>query len=63
MPWSSGAKPAPVLNNQGWLLLCEEEWLARLKLCESEEKGSGSSSSSKNRGGRGHGRGRGKGDG
>ena len=56
-------KPAPVLDNQGRLLLCEEEWLARLKLCESEEKGSGSTSSgtsSKKRGGRGHGRGRGK---
>jgi len=56
-------KPVPVLDSQGRLLLCEEEWLARLKLRESEEKGSGSSSSSKNRGGRGHGRGRGKGDG
>jgi hypothetical protein len=56
-------KPAPVLDNQGRLLLCEEEWLARLKLRESEEKGSGSSSSgasSKKRGGRGRGRGRGK---
>jgi hypothetical protein len=55
-------KPAPVLDNQGRLLLCEEEWLARLKLRESE-KGSGSSSSgasSKKRGGRGRGRGRGK---
>ena len=56
-------KPAPVLDNQGRLLLCEEEWLARLKLREFEGKGSESSSSgtsSKKRGGRGHGRGRGK---
>jgi hypothetical protein len=54
---------APVLDNQGRLLLCEEEWLARLKLCKSKEKGSGSSSSAasgKKRGGRGRGRGRGK---
>ena len=56
-------KPAPVLDNQGRLLLCEEEWLARLKLRESEEKGNGSSSSgasSKKHGGRGRGCGRGK---
>ncbi|XP_066354890.1 uncharacterized protein [Miscanthus floridulus] len=55
-------KPVPVLDNQGWLLLCEEEWLARLKLRESEEKGSRSSSSgtsSKKRSGHR----RGKGDG
>jgi hypothetical protein len=32
--------PAPVLDNQGRLLLCEEERIAKLKLHVSEGKGS-----------------------
>jgi uncharacterized membrane protein YgcG len=66
-------KPQPVLDNQGRLLLCEEEWLARLKIREAGGKGGGnssggeSSSSSnaggKKRGGRGRGKGKGKADG
>jgi hypothetical protein len=32
--------PAPVLDNQGRLLLCEEERIAKLKLRVSEGKGS-----------------------
>jgi hypothetical protein len=59
-------KPAVARDSQDWLLLCEEEWMARLKLCEFEAKGGGSSSS--NASGRRHdawgkGRGRGNGDG
>jgi hypothetical protein len=41
-------KPAPVLNNKGRLLLCEEEWTTKLKLRESEGKGEGSNSDSGN---------------
>ncbi|XP_066320170.1 uncharacterized protein [Miscanthus floridulus] len=63
---------SPVTDNQGRLLLYEEEWMARLKLRDSREKGSGSGTtgssgsttgaSGKKRGGRGRGRGRGKSD-
>ncbi|XP_066396388.1 uncharacterized protein [Miscanthus floridulus] len=65
-------KKAPVLDGQGWLLLCEEEWWARLKIHEAEGKGGGSNfggsgssggGSGKKRGGRGRGHGRGKGEG
>ncbi|XP_066382254.1 uncharacterized protein [Miscanthus floridulus] len=62
----------PVTDNQGRLLLCEEEWMARLKLRDSEEKGSGSGTiggsgsttgaSGKKRSSRGRGRGHGKSD-
>jgi hypothetical protein len=45
---------------QGLLLLCEDEWMAKLKLCESEAKGgvntNSGDSSGKKCGGRGHGR-------
>jgi hypothetical protein len=61
-------KPAMVHDSQGRLLLCEEEWMAKLKLRESEDKGGGGnsdnsgSSSGKKRRGRGRGRGRGNGN-
>lgn len=47
-------KPPPVVDNQGRLLLCEEEWMAKLKLREAEGKGgaSGSSGSQRKRSGR-----------
>jgi hypothetical protein len=59
-------KPVVEHNSQGRLLLCEEEWMARLKLHESEAKGGGSISgnaSGRKRDARGKGRGRGNGDG
>jgi hypothetical protein len=59
-------KRAPILDNHGRQLLCEEEWMTKLKLHESEGKGGGSSSgnaSGMKGGARGKGRGRGNGDG
>ena len=56
-------KAAPVTDSQGRLLLCEEEWRAKLNLRDSDSKSSSSGSSGaggKKRGGRGRGRGRGK---
>jgi hypothetical protein len=41
-------KPALVLDNHGRLLLCQEKWMAKLNLHESESKGGGSSSGSTN---------------
>jgi hypothetical protein len=38
-------KPTPFLDNHGRLLLCKEEWMAKLKLRDFEGKGSGSNSS------------------
>jgi hypothetical protein len=58
-------KPTVVHDSQGRLLLCEE-WMAKLKLRESEGKGGGSSSgnaSGKKCGARGKDRGCGNGDG
>jgi hypothetical protein len=58
-------KSVPILDNHGCLLLCDEEWMAKLKLHEAEGKGGRSSSNGgngKKRGTRGHGRGRGNGD-
>jgi hypothetical protein len=58
-------KPVPILDNHGCLLLYEEEWMAKLKLCEDEGKGDGSSSNGGNgrkRDARGHHRGHGNGD-
>jgi hypothetical protein len=57
-------KPAAAHDSQGRLLLCEDEWMAKLNLCESEAKGGGGTSggsdgsSSKKHGARGRGRGR-----
>jgi hypothetical protein len=67
-------KPQPIHDNHGRLLLCEEEWLARLKIREAGGKsggnssgGSGGSSSGyaggKKRGGRGRTKGKGKANG
>jgi len=56
-------KAAPVTDSQGRLLLCEEEWRAKLNLRDSDGKSSSSGSSGaggKKRSGRGRGRGRGK---
>jgi hypothetical protein len=58
-------KPVPILDNHGCLLLYEEEWMAKLKLCEAKGKGDGSSSNGGNgrkRDTRGHHRGLGNGD-
>jgi hypothetical protein len=43
-------KPPVVTDNQGRLLMCEEDWLARLKIRESKGKGGGGSSSGGNSG-------------
>ena len=67
-------KPQPVHDNQGRLLLCEEEWLARLKIREAGGKsgnnssgsgggGSNGNSGGKKRGDRERGKGKGKADG
>ena len=56
-------KAAPVTDSQGRLLLCEEEWRAKLNLRDSDSKSSSSGSSGaggKKRGGRGRGSGRGE---
>lgn len=42
-------KPPPVVDNQGRLLLCEEEWSAKLKLRNTEGNSNGSSSSGSRR--------------
>jgi hypothetical protein len=39
-------KPTVIHDNQGRLLLCEEEWMVKLKVRESEAKGDSSSNSS-----------------
>lgn len=53
-------KPAPVLDSQGRLLLCEEEWLAKMRIREAEKENSGGSNVvGGKRGGKAHGRGRG----
>jgi hypothetical protein len=61
-------KPVAAHASQGRLLLCEEEWMAKLKLRESEAKGGGGTSggsdgsSSKKHGAGGRGRGRANGE-
>ena len=42
-------KSPPVVNSQGRLLLCEEDWLAKLKIHEEEGNKGGSSSTGKKR--------------
>jgi hypothetical protein len=59
-------KPTVAHNNQGRLLLYEEEWMARLKLRESvvnNANNNSSNSSNKKHGGHGHGRARDSGKG
>lgn len=59
-------KPPPVIDNQGRLLMCEEEWRAKLKIQDAEKGNVGSSGGSSNASGgdrkngwRARGRGRG----
>ncbi|KAF8646560.1 hypothetical protein HU200_065782 [Digitaria exilis] len=55
-------KPPPVVDNQGRLLLCEEEWKAKMQIHDGEKGGSSyNSSSGKKNGDRPGGRGRGGG--
>ncbi|KAF8690661.1 hypothetical protein HU200_041034 [Digitaria exilis] len=59
-------KPPPVIDNQGRLLMCEEEWRAKLKIQDAEKGNVGSSGGSGNASGGGRkngwrGRGRGRG--
>jgi hypothetical protein len=52
-------KPVPILDNQGRLLLCEEKWMTKLKICEAKGKGGASGSNggnNKKHGTRGRGR-------
>lgn len=55
-------KPPPVLDNQGRLLLCEDDWLAKHKIREGEMgSASGSNAAGKKRGGKPRPRARGNG--
>jgi len=52
-------KPPPVVDSQGWLLLTQEEWMAKLKIGGGPgEKGSSSGGAGNKRGGGSRGRGR-----